>query len=448
MHSWEAIQSAIEYIESHLTDDLQIEQIAQSACLSAYYFQRLFSSLVGCPVADYIRLRKLAAASTEIQYSHEPIFSIAFKYKFSDSANFTRAFREAYGLSPAEYRANPQSLKHFSKPDLKLQHFNLSENDIVVSDGMAVRMERVQLLQARVFEGLVANIPESQFVGSRNTGVAYAGILWDEFHRAKTAVTSWLEGGAEIGVLLRAGTVGGTCLYLAGAEIQQCSRQPDCESYVMQPGEYLVCSFEAPTFLELTGSALEKAYSILLKMANGRRTTCIEIYPGNSSEGCSMQLWLQMSEKGQYASPPADTVAPAALSEMSARVNHPLWEGLCTHLITVYQAKPVMEYSKCSLQPGWNVKFKKSGRTLCTLYPATGAFKALLVIGTAERLPFEMELPLMTEYMQCLYQQTKTGMDQKWLMVDVSSAEVLGNLKVGIEIRYQTNHRRVKGKNA
>jgi len=114
--------------------------------------------------------------------------------------------------------------------------------------------------------------------------------------------------------------------------------------------------------------------------------------------------------------------------------NNPLWDELCQHMESQYQSSPVFEYSGCSV-PGWNVKYKKGGRSLCTLYPMENYFIALIVIGERERLETELALPLFTEYLQQLYQETKTGMGQKWLMISVTDSDILDDVKKCIAIR-------------
>jgi AraC family transcriptional regulator len=123
------------------------------------------------------------------------------------------------------------------------------------------------------------------------------------------------------------------------------------------------------------------------------------------------------------------------MKEISAHVHSPLFECLCRHVETEYQSKPVLEYSRCSMQYGWNIKYKKAGRTLCTLYPMEGYFTALVVIGDRERAETELVLPFFTEYLQRLYHETKTGMGQKWLMIDVTDHAVLEDVKQCIAIR-------------
>ncbi len=54
MHAWEQIQESIEFIESHLGEELSIRDLAEKAALSPFYYQRLFRRLVKQPAAEYI----------------------------------------------------------------------------------------------------------------------------------------------------------------------------------------------------------------------------------------------------------------------------------------------------------------------------------------------------------------------------------------------------------
>ncbi len=57
MHAWEAIQKTLNHIEEHLGEEVQIEELAEIAVLSLFYYQRLFTRLVKTSVRDYIKLR-------------------------------------------------------------------------------------------------------------------------------------------------------------------------------------------------------------------------------------------------------------------------------------------------------------------------------------------------------------------------------------------------------
>lgn len=131
-----------------------------------------------------------------------------------------------------------------------------------------------------------------------------------------------------------------------------------------------------------------------------------------------------------------------ALDAISTYINNPLWDNLCRHIENEYQSKPELEYSRCSMQKGWNVKYKKAGRALCTLYPMEGYYIALVVIGERERMETELMLPFCSEYFKRLYRETSSGMGQKWLMINVTDEAVLKDVEHCIAIRrgMKANH--------
>lgn len=123
------------------------------------------------------------------------------------------------------------------------------------------------------------------------------------------------------------------------------------------------------------------------------------------------------------------------LEMITASVNMPLWKEIIRHMQSIYETRPLIEYSGCGMMPGWNVKFKKAGKALCTLYPDKYAFSALVVIGQKEKVEIELALPTFTAYTQELYKTTKEGMGQRWLMFEVGDEAVLEDVKQCIAIR-------------
>ncbi|WMC93910.1 DUF3788 domain-containing protein [Kineothrix sp. MB12-C1] len=123
------------------------------------------------------------------------------------------------------------------------------------------------------------------------------------------------------------------------------------------------------------------------------------------------------------------------LSAISAYINNPLWDELCSHLENSYGVSPTVEYSICSGAPGWNLKYKKSGRALCTLYPAEGFFTCLVSIGSREAMEADLLLVTCTDYLQELYQNTEPFNGGRWLMIRVASPEILCDVKALIALR-------------
>ncbi|MDU6522693.1 MAG: AraC family transcriptional regulator, partial [Enterococcus sp.] len=60
MHAWEAIQHSVDYIEENIQTEMTIDELAKVSYLSVFYFQKLFSRLVGKTVKEYIKARRVA----------------------------------------------------------------------------------------------------------------------------------------------------------------------------------------------------------------------------------------------------------------------------------------------------------------------------------------------------------------------------------------------------
>lgn len=444
MHAWEAIQNSLNYIEDHLSENIKMEPLANVVALSPYYFQRLFGRLVKKPVNEYVKLRRLAKASEALKSKEKRIIDVALEYGFSDHANFTRAFKDAYGITPDEYRACPVILNHFIKPDLLLNYVMVDEDVPLIADGIVVEVTRRNLDELRTFIGIEGEVPDTELTGGKATGIATTGIIWDEFHRQKPNIQHLLPNGNELGVLYMGNAREGCCTYMAGAETAGNEHVEGYATYTLPRGEYAVCSFEAENFAELIGSAIFKASSFMNSWMKKHSLTCgdfiAEIYYDINPDASYMELWLPLGSsqrilKMKETWDKTNGTQKPSLEIISAYVKSPLFERLCKHVETEYQSKPVLEYSRCSMQYGWNVKYKKAGRTLCTLYPMKGYFIALIVIGDREQTETEWMLPSFTEYLQQLYHETKTGMGQKWLMINVTDDAVLEDVKRCIAIR-------------
>ena len=74
-----------------------------------------------------------------------------------------------------------------------------------------------------------------------------------------------------------------------------------------------------------------------------------------------------------------------SMEEIDEYVNNPAFSQFCSYMKEQYVCKEKIEFSSCSWMPGWNIKFKKSGKNLCTLYPNEGYFTALIVVGQKKR---------------------------------------------------------------
>ena len=134
---------------------------------------------------------------------------------------------------------------------------------------------------------------------------------------------------------------------------------------------------------------------------------------------------LKHSEKEKNMIDIEDKSYQPTVSEMSEFVGNPLFDELCGYMESEYQACEKVEYSGEKAFLGWNLKFRKAGRTLCTVYPRKGYFPMLLIVGRKEKDRVEALLPSMSEEFTQLYENTRECMNQRWLMLDFSEKNAL-----------------------
>lgn len=109
----ERLNQSIQYIEEHLTSELDYEQLAKIACCSTYHFQRMFTYMAGITLSEYIRRRKMSLAAVDLQSGKEKIIDVAEKYGYHSPTAFNRAFQSIHGVAPSSVKSEGVSVKSF-----------------------------------------------------------------------------------------------------------------------------------------------------------------------------------------------------------------------------------------------------------------------------------------------------------------------------------------------
>lgn len=112
MYPWhQQIQTIIDEIDRCIKqqndEEVTLYSLACELGYSEFYLSRKFRKISGMSFRDYLRYRKLAFALKELRDRDRNILDIALNYRFSSHEAFTRAFKEAYGTTPSEYRRHP-----------------------------------------------------------------------------------------------------------------------------------------------------------------------------------------------------------------------------------------------------------------------------------------------------------------------------------------------------
>jgi AraC-like DNA-binding protein len=99
-----ALQRVREYVEEHLSENIELETLADIAGLSKWHFARAFKQSVGTPPHFYLVQRRLERAQELLAETDLPLAQIALKSGFSDQSHFSRCFRTLLGLTPRSFR--------------------------------------------------------------------------------------------------------------------------------------------------------------------------------------------------------------------------------------------------------------------------------------------------------------------------------------------------------
>jgi AraC family transcriptional regulator len=100
----ERILWVLTHIQEHLDEALDLEELARVACFSSFHFHRIFAAMTGETIADHVRRLRLERAAMELRSGAKQVIQVALDAGYEAHAAFTRAFKAAYGVSPAEFR--------------------------------------------------------------------------------------------------------------------------------------------------------------------------------------------------------------------------------------------------------------------------------------------------------------------------------------------------------
>lgn len=299
MHAWEQIQLTLEHIETHLSEEIAIEELANMAALSPFYYQKLFTRLVKKPVKEYIRLRRMAKAADALLKSDKRILDIALDWGFSSHEHFTRTFKETFGITPDAYRKERMMLNTMTKPELLLHYVLIDEGVPLITNGIVLEVNRQTLKEPLRFIGVRKEMPIGSNEGlGVESGPNPLEEVWNTLHENKTTRFHLEENAEEMGVVY-GGDKEGFYNYFGGGLAKADTPLNGNDEWTMPAGEYVVCVFEAERFDALVSDALYKAeqYMYGIWLPGHKLETepyCIERYETHTPETTKMEVWMKI----------------------------------------------------------------------------------------------------------------------------------------------------------
>ncbi|RUR01533.1 AraC family transcriptional regulator [Labedella endophytica] len=108
----------IEQVEERLTEEIDIARVAAGLGTTEYHLRRMFSSLAGMPLSEYIRRRRMTVAAADV-LGDDGLLSIATRYGYGSTEAFGRAFRSVHGVGPGDVRRDGGPLR--AQPQLRFR---------------------------------------------------------------------------------------------------------------------------------------------------------------------------------------------------------------------------------------------------------------------------------------------------------------------------------------
>ncbi len=174
----ERLNEAIGYMEEHLTDEIDYEQLGRIACCSSYHFQRMFTYMAGIPLSEYIRRRKMSLAAVDLQGSDMKIVDVAEKYGYHSPTAFNRAFQSVHGIAPSAVKSEGVPVKSYPPVSFKITVKGAEEMNYRIETKDSFRIVGVSVPLHKDIEQNFAVIPSKwQEVSENGTLQKLAGMM-------------------------------------------------------------------------------------------------------------------------------------------------------------------------------------------------------------------------------------------------------------------------------
>ncbi|MCI9361965.1 MAG: AraC family transcriptional regulator [Hungatella sp.] len=174
----ERLNDAMSYIEGHLTEEIDYEQLGRIACCSSYHFQRMFTYMAGIPLSEYIRRRKMSLAAVDLQGKHMKIIDVAGKYGYHSPTAFNRAFQSVHGIAPSAVKNEGVSIKSFPPILFKITVKGVEEMNYRIETKDAFRIVGVSVpLHKNIEENFAVIPPKWQEISMNGTLKRLIGMM-------------------------------------------------------------------------------------------------------------------------------------------------------------------------------------------------------------------------------------------------------------------------------
>ncbi|MBO9555976.1 AraC family transcriptional regulator [Cellulomonas sp.] len=167
MIAW--LNRLVDLVEDDVTEDLDVPRLAAALGTTEYHLRRMFSSLAGMPLSEYVRRRRMTVAAADVVAGQDDLLSIAVRFGYGSAEAFGRAFQAVHGVSPGQARRDGGPFRSQPRLRFRLTVEGASPMDVRLVSRPAFRLVghavRVPLVHAGVNPAIqqhVASLPPQE----------------------------------------------------------------------------------------------------------------------------------------------------------------------------------------------------------------------------------------------------------------------------------------------
>jgi AraC family transcriptional regulator len=185
------LQRVLDYIYDHLDEPLDIDRLAQIACLSSYHWHRIYQGLYGETIATTVRRLRLHHAAGLLANGTQPIAEIAAQSGYGSLQSFTRTFRAVYGMPPARYRkeGSHRRFRPVISGGAEMEHRDVEIRDVPAMEVVSIEHVGDYMQIGKAFDALAGWLAARDLLTDdmRMIGIYYddPGVVAKEQLRAK-----------------------------------------------------------------------------------------------------------------------------------------------------------------------------------------------------------------------------------------------------------------------
>lgn len=278
----ERLNSAVNYIEENIKENIDLAEVSKIACCSTYHFQRMFAYIADIPLSEYIRRRRMSLAAVDLQSGNEKVIDISLRYGYDSPTAFNRAFKSVHGIAPSQAKEEGTLLKAFPPISFKITIKGDSEMNYRIEKKEAFRIVGVSEALETEIEKNFAIVPKMWGTAAINGTISRLATMMEGMPMGLLGVSSCNE-------------ADNWRYYIAVASTQ--AVEDDLEEYIVPGCTWAIFSGEG------TGQSIQELEKRIVtewlptsgyEYANAPD---IEVYLNADPQNAKYEVWIPVSKK-------------------------------------------------------------------------------------------------------------------------------------------------------